>query len=253
MVTIIVNTKGGTGKSLISFQVLSLVLKDFKIYELDDHNNTAASFINSDILKDKTQNSTIDKAEDLLDDIFFEAQTKPDLNIIIDVGGGSDTQKLLEYIKQQPLQNSIKYLIPITAADSAENMIETYNMIPKSENIHFILNSYMTNDLKSEFLFFFGDKKLGINSLESELNKKLKYFKIPFSNFFIISKTKYKMTITDLASKSKDLSTEEASKSILEAAAGDSEKYKMMYNQYRVSLKTADLCKTIKDNLSDFK
>lgn len=249
MIYVVINNKGGEGKSTISFNVLPLLItnKDnFEVVEIDQNNKTALKYENSELLKGKCRTITVDEADDNLSLIFFEALSgKKD--IIIDAGGGDDTNRVLEYLEEQPGQNLIKYIIPLTPGGDGENLENTYNRIKNKENVLIVLNGYRDKkDIKKDFIDWFGDSSIGWQGL----NKKIKAptIEIPFTNAFKIAK-KYKMTIADLAKLAEDLSPDEAYEVFTKEAGNEPAKYQALYEKYKASMRTLKTLDEIRENL----
>lgn len=248
MVYVVAATKGGVGKSLVSFNVLPLFTKDdFLIYEIDNNNDTLATYENSKVLKDKVKNLKVNDAEDELDLIFYDALAN-EKDIILDLGGGDDSKKVLEFIKMQPKDN-IVYIVPTLAASDIKNLKDTYEMIDDKSKALIVLNGYYDrDDLKKEFLFYFGSEAAGVESFKNQY--KTNEVSIPFDHLFNIAKT-FKLTLLDLANFADMFSSnEDARDQLLEAADGDDVAYAQTYKKYRNALKAKKLINTIKKELN---
>lgn len=251
MIYVVVSNKGGVGKSLLSNNIVSLLVGDnFELVEVDNNNDTAATFHNSELLKNKARTVRVKDADDILDDVFFEALSN-EKNIIVDGGGGDDTNKLLELLGEQS-QDNIRYIIPTTVGSDDVNVLATYNRIPKKDNVLFVLNGYHDADrLKDEFLYFFGDKELDVKGVLGQIKEEVNYITIPFSNLYKVAQLNYNMTIFDLANLSKGLEPEEASELFLKESEGDKMEYRTLYKRYKTSLRAKKLLAEIMDNLAD--
>jgi len=251
MIYVVVSNKGGVAKSLLSHHVISLLVGDsFEILEVDNNNDTAASFSKSDLLKGKARTIRVNKADDALDDVFFEALSS-NKNIIIDGGGGDDSNHLLTLIAEQPQEN-IRYIIPTVVGADEKNVLDTYSRIPNKDNVLFILSGYHDKDnLKEEFLYFLGDETVDVESVSKKIGKKINYVPIPFSTLFNVAQRNYNMTIFDLAALSKGLNPEEASQVFLEESKGDKLEYRKLYKRYKTSLRANKLVVEIMENLAD--
>jgi len=250
MIYVVTNNKGGVGKSLLSHQILPLLVSDnFEVLEIDNNNNTAATFSDSKLLKDKTRRIKVKHADDELDDVFFEAMSN-EKDIIVDGGGGDDSNVILKLLSEQPQEN-IKYVIPFMVGSDTANAEDTYNRIPNKDNVLFILNSYHDiENLTEEFLFFMGDKASDNPSLAKVLKEDLNYMLIPFSSIFKQAQNNHNMTIKDLADLSEGLKPEEASQLFLEKSGGDKLEYRRLYKRYKLSLRAKAVVDTIRENLS---
>nr|WP_321268468.1 hypothetical protein [uncultured Sulfurimonas sp.] len=251
MIYVVVSNKGGVGKSLLANNIISLLVGDsFELVEIDNNNDTSVSYFNSKLLKNKARTVRVKDADDVLDDVFFEALSNQK-NIIVDGGGGDDTNILLELLAEQS-QDNIRYIIPTTVGSDDFNVLATYNRIPKKENVLFVLNGYHDKDkLKDEFLYFFGDKDLDVKGVVGQIKEKVNYITIPFSNLYMVARLNYHMTVFDLANLSKDLEPEKASQLFLEESKGDKLEYRTLYKRYKTSLRAKKLLDEIMDNLAE--
>ena len=249
MITIITNSKGGEGKTTIATIIPILSNNsNFEIIEIDNNNKSNLTFENSELLKDKLTTLKVKEAEDYLDNVFYEALQDKEKHTIIVSGGGDDAKKLLEFVADQPGQDIIKYIIPLTPAGDLSNILDTYNLIPNKENVLFCLNGYHDKEnIKNEFFNFFGDRKLGFKGVIDSV-KNANILTIPFSKFFAISK-RFRLSIIDLANYSNDLNRDEAYELFNKKSKGDAAEYAKMYKKYRASLAASKVVAEIKDNL----
>ncbi|MFA6191806.1 MAG: hypothetical protein WC665_05575 [Sulfurimonas sp.] len=251
MIYVVVSNKGGVGKSLLSHNIFSLLVGDnFELIEIDNNNDTSKTFFNSELLRDKTRTVRVKDADDVLDDVFFEAMANQK-NVIVDGGGGDDTNRLLEMLAEQPQEN-IKYIIPTVVGSDDINVLSTYERISNKKNVLFVLNGYHEKEnIKDEFMYFFGDDDLEVKGVVGKIKEKIKFIKIPFSNLYKVAQLSYNMTIYDLANLSKDLDPAEAAKIFLAESGGDKLIYRGLYKRYKTSLRAQKLLKEIKDNLAE--
>ena len=171
-------------------------------------------------------------------------------DIIIDGGGGDDTNHILKLLTEQP-QDNIKYIIPFNIGSDSDNVENTYRRISNKENVLFVLNSYHDiENLTEEFLFFMGEESSDNLSLAQILNEDLSYMLIPFSSIFLQAQNNHGMTISDLAALSSGLKPEEASKLFLEEAGDDRLAYRRLYKRYKLSLRAQSVVSTIQENLA---
>lgn len=245
MLYVVVNTKGGVGKSTLSNHVMPIILKsNFNIVEVDNNNDSTTTFYNSDLLKDKISSIDLSQADNILDDILFDLLTQ-DIDYVLDAGGGDDSIKILELLKSQSQEN-IKYIVPITSTTKQKNILDTLKNIDK-DNTLFILNGVHIN-VKEEFLYYFGSDSFDIESTVKNLNNP-KYITISFSHLFAIAEN-YGMTVSDLAAFSQGLSPEDSSAQFLKESDGDREVFKKLRSQYKTSLKAQELLKEIEESIS---
>ena len=155
MIYVVVSNKGGVGKSLLSHNIFSLLVGDnFELIEIDNNNDTSKTFFNSELLRDKTRTVRVKDADDVLDDVFFEAMANQK-NVIVDGGGGDDTNRLLEMLAEQPQEN-IKYIIPTVVGSDDINVLSTYERISNKKNVLFVLNGYHEKEnIKDEFIAYY--------------------------------------------------------------------------------------------------
>jgi len=163
---VVLNAKGGVGKSTVAMQVIVpyLYMKNKKepidYYEFDDENEDSKSFINSKLTKStqiKVQDSNL---RDSVTDVVLS-----DNFACIDVGANKTTNYFLGSLIDSGMIHAID-LIVIPLADGeldAINAIELYykvREITKEINIVFVLNRYNElRDLYTQFDIFLGDKR----------------------------------------------------------------------------------------------
>jgi len=171
-----VSSKGGVGKSTISNQVLTALLyekekKKVKLIEVDDNNITntyTSSLFHSQSFKvEKGIEETLRAMFDVLSDE----------SVVIDAGGGNDSNALVDSLLSMGIDEHVVYFIPVLKNKSGmKNLIDMYRRIraKSTSKIVVILNQTKStqNDLiKSEFLYFFGDKEMGIKGVFEEVYK----------------------------------------------------------------------------------
>ena len=207
---IVINTKGGVGKSLISFNVLTLKynIDNVEIYEIDNNNKTTLH--NSKLqIKNLNLNKTEETIEEAIFNIFADKK-----NIIIDSGGGDDTKNLIKYIKRADIPFKINFYIPVlNDLEINKNIIDTLNLIQdiKDKKVYLVLNKVKDiNEVEQEFFNLFGNKTYGINGILDEIKDKIdNIIIIEDSILFSIVKNIYKKTLLEL-----NLEAEEVVKNI---------------------------------------
>jgi len=164
-----ISTKGGVGKSIISFMILPALFvgdnKKISIYEMDNSNDTKEVLQNTSL---NIESLKADGSKDKIVDLLLESMAGDDDVInIIDVGGGDDTLSILKNLKKAMIEN-ITYLIPINKdIDHTENMMKTVEEIrafDPSSKIFLMMNrceSLTEEQLKKDFRHFF--KKVAEN------------------------------------------------------------------------------------------
>lgn len=203
---IIVNTKGGVGKSTIALNILPALLyknSDDKIYyyQLDNNNklNIKSKFI--DIKEFKLNNLT-----DVLTSIEFSDN---DINII-DCGGGDDTKIILKELENSILENLI-FIVPVSKNLSIRhNIFDTVKLINEkftNPKIYLFLNYINSIDnIHNEFINIFGNELYDIAPVNlSKYNIKNIFGYIPETNLFSIFEFK-KEILLDAFLNSKSIS-----------------------------------------------
>ena len=170
------SSKGGVGKTTISNQVLTALLyektkKKVKLIEVDDNNVTdsyTSSIFNAQSFK---VDEGIDKSLQALFDVLN------DESVVIDAGGGNDTNKVLDAITSMGIDDRTMFFIPILKNKSGmKNLLDTYNRIREKSNarVVVILNQTTSSDekmIKAEFPYFFGSKELNIKGAYKDIFK----------------------------------------------------------------------------------
>lgn len=171
MIHVVVNTKGGAGKSTAAIQVVAAYLSNLKqggkvnFVEIDDENKTVTKFANSNIVGQASVISTelIDK---FVDDSSFAVD-----DIVVDVGGNKTATMFLERLKVTGgFIAPSTYYIPLLDGDQdAINADATFKAIREfdtNSRIIYILNRAANKKnkelLERQFIFFFGDEILDI-------------------------------------------------------------------------------------------
>jgi cellulose biosynthesis protein BcsQ len=164
---IVLNTKGGVGKSTLSMQILApfLYVKNgqndrVNLIEFDDENSDSKSFDNSNIVIAKRYKISGNDLDSTLTDISLDND-----NLIVDVGGNKTTTYMLDSLKNTNLIDVFDCVfIPLTDGEQdAINAINVYNKIRDLSNdikVIFALSRVNKSyDTQIQFLDFYGDKK----------------------------------------------------------------------------------------------
>ncbi len=210
MIHIVINSKGGVGKSTLANQILTAYLflknntKKVQLIEIDDENKDSAIFAKSNIL-DAKQLTTKQLFE--IDEIFLD-----DDDVIIDVGGNVTATKFLNDIQQIGEFNNIVWYIPVMQGmqDTANALDMYYSIknIDNNANIIFALSNVYSNvnnldDLQFEFLHFFGNEFLNTPFAIPKKIPEYKYIAIQHTPVLNYAKT-FAKTILDIANNTKD-------------------------------------------------
>ena len=203
----VLNTKGGVGKSFISTQILPLAFynnNDVKIniFEVDNNNKTTLQtniieFLNLDV-------NNIDK-------ILFDVQFSNNINII-DSGGGDDTKNVIKALAENSVEISF-FIVPILKDfEVSKNLIDTINLIKqyyKNTKIVVVLNK-VVSDAKQEFIYFFGNEELNVESVADKLDDNVSIIMIKDYNEIDIIKNLHKTTALDAILQYEDVLENEA-------------------------------------------
>ncbi len=209
-VHVVVNTKGGVGKTTVSGIVATLLYlqnqdKKINLFEIDDNNN---SKINSNYIN--YQSLKLKDSEIVIDDIQFNSLSDSNVTNIVDAGGGNDTKIVLQKLKEIDL-SGLNYYIPVNDdMEQVQNLKDTVTLIrdfDKSANINLILNrcfSLEKDEIQKQFINIFGSDELDIPNQRDNLKVDNVFF-IPNSNIFSILKSHYKVSLLDSYLSSVDL------------------------------------------------
>lgn len=180
-IIVVCSTKGGEGKSMLSMQKIPLLFLDKNIYifEVDNNNNSKKLIEKSEKINFKS--FRINDGLDALDEVEFNNLTSQEDSInIIDCGGGDDTLRVLEILKEKKLAG-LTYVVPVTNSisnvDNALNTIDAILSFDKTAIINLVLNrcpSYDLPKIKQKFKALFGNEEFGLKSRIEEFQSKIK-------------------------------------------------------------------------------
>ena len=251
MINLVINTKGGSGKSTTSIQILPLLSyirtqNSIKIYEIDDNNTTK---IDNSIIELK--NFNLNQSDDAFDDIEFNNMIDVDTTYIVDAGGGNDTKRVLEKLHETDLED-ITFYIPTNADyDQVDNIKNTILNIKKyyaEPKIILILNRCKELDeekIKEQFFAIFGRDDYMINGRLEEIADDITgYFYIPDDDLFGILKDVYNKSLLDAYIDSKEM-VDNRVEIKREWASESKESYKKNMSIMRFSIKIVELAENI--------
>ena len=210
-VIVVCSTKGGEGKTYLSLQILPILFldKNINIFEVDNNNNSKKIIENSKKISFKSLK--IDDGLDTIDEIEFNNMLSQDDSInIIDTGGGDDTVKLLEILKEKELYG-LTYIVPMSnSISNVDNALQTVNSIldfDQDAEINLVLNkcpSFNFEEIKFKFKSFFGNESFGLPSRYEEFKNKIKNLNyITESDLPDIISSKHQYALLDAYLKSK--------------------------------------------------
>jgi hypothetical protein len=167
MKVIVLNSKGGVGKSTTSVQIIApfLYAKNNKenpinLIEFDDENEDCLTFENSDILNAKRVKISGNDLDSVLTDVTIDND-----NLVVDIGGNKTTTYILESLENSGMINAFD-LVVIPMTDGEQDCINAVNIYKKIRAINsdirivFALSRVNGNyDVEMQFLDLFGDKK----------------------------------------------------------------------------------------------
>lgn len=223
MINIVINTKGGVGKSTVSSQFLSAYIysktnKRVEFYEVDDQNESIKSMSKSDFL-----NSNLIKTENL--GKFAEESILFEDDVIVDVGGNITAIMFLQKLKNLGgFISPTVYFIPMLDGDQdAKNAADTFRLIrefDKESKIVYVLNRCTNSSnqelMEREFIDFFGSDILDVDETPKDDNSS--YIAINKNSIYNVV-GKLQKTILEIALDSHD---EEYKKAAIEFFADKS-------------------------------
>lgn len=207
---VVLNTKGGAGKTAIALNVLPLIIKakdeyaDIDYYQLDDNNKIIAKsdYVTIKEFKIKETENALDSIE--VDNILDESKTN-----IIDCGGGNDSKRVIEALSKTNIdRENLVFIIPVTQFLSMRhNIAETIDEIKKYfEEPKIVLMLSMVHDfdnLEQEFISIYGDKDLKISKFE-KLDDVDSFGVVPYLTFLQVLEAK-KEILLDKYQEVKDM------------------------------------------------
>jgi CO dehydrogenase nickel-insertion accessory protein CooC1 len=217
MLYITVSTKGGVGKSSFAGQPLVSYVhykNDGEIVnyvEIDDQNESIRNLVESELIAPQ-----IVKTENV--ETFAMHLMLENTDAVIDVGGNITAQLFLERVNEMGgMRGNAVYFIPLLdSLQDLQNAIKTYNLIREADSeskVIFVLNRCMNknNDelTKEQFLFVYGKKELGIQSIFEIIGHEIPIMKINQSPTYNIL-AYLKRTIAEVAQQSVKKELEEA-------------------------------------------
>lgn len=233
MIYALVSSKGGSGKTSICFNVLTAILKQFTLIEIDNNNNTSQIYLNSAVLKTNSVKSVkINDAEAVFDQAMFEALNGASEDIIIDSGGGDDTLHVIKLLLEYTNIDDCIFIIPfLQSRAQIQNALDTYKLV-QGRKVVFILNGA---DKKEDFVFWFGSTEYDVPSVGPDLLRVPTFF-LPKTPLFDLSALSGEVLIdaSQMAAMYDD--NTQAQKDISKIANGNFKEYRRIIGRYRISV-----------------
>jgi vacuolar-type H+-ATPase subunit F/Vma7 len=213
---VILNTKGGAGKSTVSSQIIAPFLYQLSsympvIYEFDDENQESRHFGGSTIFTSERIDVGHRDLRDELTDIMLNNQTA-----CIDVGANKTAKAVMEALIDSRMVYRIDLLvIPLMDGEvDAESAYEVYRAFkeayPEIKVVFALGRTNVSRDLHCQFDMFLGDRR-GIFQKEGAIEQMdpidRSYFVVPDSDVVKYSRL-FGVTVWELATNSKDLDAE---------------------------------------------
>ena len=179
MKIIVLNSKGGVGKSTTATQVLApyLYIKNgqndrVNLIEFDDENSDNKSFSNSEILEAKTIKVSGNDIDTALTDNVLNYD-----DVILDIGGNKTTTYVIDSLIDSGVINAFDLIvIPLTDGEQdSVNAINVYNKIRENNDTSKIIFAIVwvnnSNENEIQILDFFGDLKGRLDNREGLIEK----------------------------------------------------------------------------------
>jgi len=211
---IVINSKGGVGKSTTSvefvvpflYKMCGFTEKKIKLFEVDSKNNTVELYKNSALF----HGFLLKEKDDELKNVCIKEFSKLDRDypLIFDIGVDA-FDRAFEVFKNVVYNQDIIYCLPTKPSEGdTNNTAKTVEAIkkadPKANIIVFCTDSVSDSDesLKNEFGVLFGryvqyEENKFIEPLFKRVNIPEKYVAIKKSELFIKAPTSYRTTIYD--------------------------------------------------------
>lgn len=178
MKVIVVNTKGGVGKSTVAGQIVSPWLFErlkhpVTYCEYDDCNRDAETFRNTKIFQVRHRDIVTNVLSDLLaEDILTETAA------VVDVGGNRTAEMVLQALDDSGVAGMVDlFVIPLMDGEQdAVNALLTYSRIREMTEapVVFALSRYNPmRDLETQFFQFLGCRNGPMKQLGSRLQQKV--------------------------------------------------------------------------------
>lgn len=234
---IVAGLKGGVGKTTFSIHVLPFLSEARAIFQIDN-NNFFDDLNNSQKVTGKTIRTDKKSVEQALNEADFKSFSEP---IIIDCGGGDDTAKIIQSVKNMGLEAT--YWLPLTPDSSTLAVMgETKKLIDNKAEVNLVLANF--NNLKEDFWFIFGNDEYGIDANIGILKEFSNVYLMPRSPLFSITKI-HETTVWDLSEIHQTYTLNEVKKEWLKLGMDG---YHEKMQSHRLSVDCFELLNSIKNS-----
>ncbi len=213
---VVINSKGGVGKSTISIQIAATYIyqltgKKVNHYEFDDENQDNISFKKSSVVNIHTQTVAKTDLREKLADILIDKK-----NIVIDVGANKTTVYFLRGLLDSGMIYAIDlFIVPLTDGESdalsAIRIYKTIKDVNPNAKILFALNRVQSHrSVYSQFNIFLGDKRNIFNEkgiVEMLPENDRHFIQVDDSDTIKYSKN-FGLTILELATNTRNIESE---------------------------------------------
>jgi len=243
MINVVINAKGGVGKTTVANHILPFLTNSKTIFEIDSSNFSSIYSLSTKI-EGKTIETTQQGLEDAVDDASFLslAQQK---NILIDTGAGEDSRRTIQALKASGL--TCTYWMPIMAdMEALHPLYATRELIGDAE-CNLVFSNF--RNLEEDFWFVYGDSRHGFDK-DFEIFKHFdNMLKAPNTTLFAKCKA-FNTTIWDMAEIHKGYKLEEAQ---VEWGKQGREAWGKNMAMHRLSTASWDYLQQVKETLAPCK
>lgn len=199
-IKVVIGTKGGVGKSTLSYGVLPVVFRSEQVRVIEIDSNNKSSFSGSFL---PSENFKTDQSDIVLDKVELSVMKQSKEIFILDIGGGDDTKVFLEQLQNEDFD--VDFYLPVNDDyEQFKNIKDTIVLIQKTrpgQKVNLVLNrchELKANLVKEQFMGIYGSEDFGIESRYEEISTHIKnvYF-LPDSPVFGILKGRFQKHLID--------------------------------------------------------